>query len=165
MLEGRNQLHISKRVTSPQAKNNRKLYLIHENCPVKRFHRYDDVFMSGNGRISEIIANWIIESGVEIGSSGFDSFLTDCRFYFPLSCRSEIICAHLAWQNFQTWSKNHSELKNLESAFVCLKHLKSEFDNKHIYVISYHWNSLETTKKPIITFLTILSSFLDNVTL
>jgi hypothetical protein len=111
-------------------------FVMLENIPFSRSHRYDDVFMSGNGRISEIVANWIVESGVEIGSSGFDSFLTDCRFYFPLSCRSEIIYAHMAWQNFQTWSKNHSELKNLELAFVSLKHLKSELDSKPFLFIS-----------------------------
>jgi Rab3 GTPase-activating protein regulatory subunit C-terminus len=87
-------------------------------------HRYDDVFLSGNGRIAEIIASWIIDSGVAISSAEFDSFLTDCRFHFPLSCRDGIIAAHMSWQNFQTWSKNHSELKHLEMALECLTHLK-----------------------------------------
>ena len=89
-------------------------------------HRYDDVMMAGNGRIAEIVAGWIVQSGIEMTGSEFEPFLTECRFYFPLSCRSEIIFAHMSWQHFQTWSKNHSELKHLESALQCLKHLKSK---------------------------------------
>ena len=87
-------------------------------------HRYDEVFLAGNGRIAEIVSGWLVDSGIEISSPEFDSFLTECRFRFPLSCRDEIVAAHVSWQNFQTWSKDHSELKHLEMALVNLKQLK-----------------------------------------
>lgn len=97
-------------------------------------HRYDDVFLAGNGRIAEIVASWVIESGIGMSDPEFESFLTECRFHFPLSCRCEIVGAHMSWQNFQTWSKNHSDLKHLEAAFECLQQLKSKthFQNTHL---------------------------------
>jgi hypothetical protein len=91
-------------------------------------HRYDDIFLSGNGRVAEFVSGWILESGIGPTAPEFEDFLSECRMHFPLSCRREVVAAHLSWQNFQAWSKNHSDMKHLDAAIDYLKNLKCELN-------------------------------------
>ena len=76
------------------------------------------VFNSGNGRLSELFAEWIIRA--EFKEETQAEFLTKCSEYFPCSSKADVVVAHLAWEYFRIWSKDHTALESLGKGVTCL---------------------------------------------
>ena len=67
------------------------------------------MFNSGNGRLSELFAEWIISNEM----TDTADFLGKCGEYFPLSASHECVTAHMAWEHFRLWGKDHNRLEGL----------------------------------------------------
>ena len=65
-----------------------------KNCYLKT------VFQTGNGRISEMFAEWIIYNHVS-SEKEVQGFLAKSGEYFPLSSSIECVTAHMAWEYFR----------------------------------------------------------------
>ena len=76
------------------------------------------VFNSGNGRLSELFSEWIIAN--DMTEDEIDAFLGKCREYFPLSASKESVTAHMAWEYFRLWGKDHNNLDQLAEGVGCL---------------------------------------------
>jgi len=103
-----------------------------------------DVYDSGNGRISEIVCKWLLKLGAESLSlsANIDGFkdakeltlVTKCSEFFPKSMDCNVLLVHLCWEELQRWQRDRDNLGLLETALTSLSSiacpgLRNKFSN------------------------------------
>ncbi len=87
---------------------------------------YKDIFASGNGKLVEVVASWLVDHNVKTDSLSYDGdFFKAASMHFPCSFHKDIIAAHLSWEYGHRWSKEKSRLELLQDSFDCLNDIES----------------------------------------
>ena len=102
-----------------------------------RSHSLKTVFNAGNGRLSELFAEWIISNNLTDEET--TTFLTKCSEYFPLSASVECVTAHMAWEYFRIWGKDHNKLNELGRGVDCLARVSQAGIRNRLAVLA--WNT------------------------
>jgi len=102
------------------------------------------MFDSGNGRISEMIAKWLLKLGADtrtliekLDSDDSDdsverTFVEKCGEYFPKSVNHDILILHMSWECLQRWSREREQLELIDSfskglISLCCPSVKTKF--------------------------------------
>jgi len=82
------------------------------------------VFECGNGRVSEILARWLVKLGADAKSLVNDlenleenkirQLVEKSRRFFPHSSNQSILLIHVCWEHMQSWTRGRDNLNLLE---------------------------------------------------
>jgi len=82
------------------------------------------VFECGNGRLSEILARWLVKLGADARSlvKEDDSFedsksrkmIDKCKQFFPHSAAVSILVIHVCWEHMQSWTRDRDSVQMVE---------------------------------------------------
>jgi len=115
---------------------------LHEEIETRKGFSVASLFDSGNGRIAEMIAKWLLKLGADtrtlIGKldSCDDSiertFVEKCGEYFPKSVNHDIIILHMSWECLQRWSRERERIELIDSftkglISLCCPSVKTKF--------------------------------------
>ena len=86
-------------------------------------HTLASVFEAGDGRVSELVARWLMSLGVDArGLAGelgkleegpVQELVTAAGQHFPESCSTGVLVVHLVWEQVQTWSRDRDQVSLL----------------------------------------------------
>ena len=107
------------------------LLLAGDMLPLK--YTLHDVFDSGNGRVTEIVAKWLLTLGsnsLNLASNieGFTetkdlTLVTKCSEYYPRSMDCNILLVHMCWEELQSWLRDRDNVQLLETSIISLSSL------------------------------------------
>jgi hypothetical protein len=82
------------------------------------------VFECGNGRVSEIIARWLVKLGVDaknlvhdvenMGDNKTMQLIEKSKIFFPHSSNQSILLIHVCWEHMQSWTRDRDNLNLVE---------------------------------------------------
>jgi len=89
-----------------------------------------EVFECGNGRISEILARWLIKLGADSKSlmssmecledNSVKLLVEKGATFFPSSCSLNILIIHMCWEHMQMWTRNRDNIDLLDTVIKSL---------------------------------------------
>ena len=84
----------------------------------------DDIFNQGNGRITELFAEWL--TALRVGADDLENehvqtFLVNCSLYFPRCLQTQYLECHLTWECFRQWTKDRVRMDLLRGGVSALK--------------------------------------------
>lgn len=103
-------------------------------------HTVDSVFGAGNGRIAEVICQWLADlKFVPKNLHHADSldFTSALAVYFPRNVQFKTQVSHMAWEYLRRWSNDRSNQEYLCKAHQCLKSISHEAFARNLTILAY----------------------------
>ena len=100
----------------------------------------DSVFAAGNGRIAEIISQWLVDlKFIPKNLHHADSldFTSAASAFFPKNAQFKTLVSHMAWEYLRRWSDDRGSLEHLRSALACLKSISHEAFARNLTILAY----------------------------
>ena len=111
---------------------------------------YKDVFLSGNGKIVEVLISWLADQSYklpDIGNEKCQKLLKVATLHFPCSFNKNILAAHMSWEYVHRWNKDKSKLDLLRNAYEFLKNGIENCPELQHRLMRLIWNVL--LEKPV----------------